>query len=124
MASMTALHARYPLPDWRIDSKFKRDLTLAIAAAIAAETDHWPPATPAEHARRVTEAARAAVEPRVAWLDEGATDGFSYPGDHLVAYIAQLALTRPGEILTPDHYRDLLRAYRHHLESEARRFAG
>ncbi|MDA1384028.1 MULTISPECIES: hypothetical protein [Glycomyces] len=124
MASTTALHARYPLPDWRIDSKFKRDLTLAIAAAIAAETDRWPPATPAEHARRVTEAARAAVEPRLTWLDEGATDGFSYPGDDLVAYIAQLALTRPGEVLTPDHYRDLLRAYRHHLESEARRFEG
>jgi hypothetical protein len=117
-----ALDARYPLPDWTVDSKFKRDLTLAIAAAIGAETDHWPPATPAEHAQRVTHAARAVLEPRLTWLDEGTTDGFSYPGDDLVAYIAQLALTRPGETLTTDHYRDLLRAYRHHLETEARRF--
>jgi hypothetical protein len=124
MAAAAPLHARYPLPEWTVDSVFKRDLTLAIAAAIAAETDHWPPATPAEHARRVTQAARAAVEPRLDWLAEGATDGFSYPGDDLVAYIAQLALTRPGELLTPDHYRDLLRAYRHHLESTASRFEG
>jgi hypothetical protein len=117
-----ALQARYPLPDWHVDSKFKQDLTLAIAEAIGSETERWPPGTTAEHAKRVTQAVRDALEPRLTWLDEGATDGFSYPGDDLVAYIAQLTLTRPGEIFTPDHYRELLRAYRRYLELEARRF--
>jgi hypothetical protein len=123
MAPATAaLQARYPLPDWTVDSKFKRDLTLAIAEAIGRATERWPPGTTAEHAKRVTQAVRDAIEPHLTWLDEGVTDGYSYPGDDLVAYITQLTLTRPAEVLTPDRYHILLRAYRHYLEAEARRF--
>jgi hypothetical protein len=122
-----ALQDRYPLPDWVVDSKFKQELTQAVADAIALETDRWPhrpgPTALRAHAEHVTMAARAALEPLLAWLHDCDTDGFSYPGDVLVSYIAQLALTRPGETLTPDHYRDLLRTYHRHLALQARAFA-
>ncbi|MDN3241475.1 hypothetical protein [Glycomyces tritici] len=121
-----ALQDRYPLPEWVVDSKFKRELTQAVADAIAAETDRWPshegPSALREHAEHVTMAARTALEPLLAWLQDCDTDGYSYPGDILVSYIAQLALTRPGETLEPGRYRELLRAYRQHLALQARRY--
>jgi hypothetical protein len=70
----------------------------------------------------VTWAVREALEPRLDWLADYLTDGVSYPGDVLVSYISQLALTRPGEAPDTDHYRELLRAYGRHLAQQARRF--
>jgi hypothetical protein len=121
-----ALQDRYPLPEWVVDSKFKQELTQAVADSLATETDRWPdregPSALREYAEQVTMAARGALEPFLAWLRDCDTDGFSYPGDVLVSYIAQLALTRPGETLEPDHYRDLLRAYHRHLALQARSY--
>ncbi|WP_205328650.1 hypothetical protein [Glycomyces sp. YM15] len=108
----TALNARYPLPDWTVDSEFKYELTLAVALTIAAETEYWPelqgPQVMLQHAERVTAAVRAALHPLLSWMEESPTDGFSYPGDPLVSYIAQLALTLPGEAPDADLYRELL----------------
>ncbi|MDA1361004.1 hypothetical protein O1R50_15340 [Glycomyces luteolus] len=107
-----ALDARYPLPEWTIDSDFKYELTLAVALTIEAETEFWPeligPNALLDHAERVTKAVQAALHPLLSWLEESPTDGVSYPGDPLVSYIAQLALTRPGERPDPDLYRELL----------------
>jgi hypothetical protein len=121
-----ALHARYPLPHWVVDSKAKHGLTLAIADAIAAAIEHLPrfqgPTAHWDYAEHVTRAVREVLEPWLDWLADNLTDGVSYPGDVLVSYISQLALTRPGETLDPDHYRELLRAYSRYLVQQARRF--
>lgn len=127
MPRAASLDARYPLPDWMVDTGFKRDLTLAVAAAVDTATERWPdlqgPQAQSEHAARVTAAARAALAPLLTWLDESPGDGVSYPGDPLVSYIGQLALTRPGESPDPGHYRELLRAYSRHLRALAARFS-
>lgn len=121
-----ALQARYPLPHWAVDSKAKHGLTLAVADAIATAVEHWPrfrgPTAQRDYAEHVTRAVREALEPRLDWLADNLTDGVSYPGDVLVSYIAQLALTRPDEAPDTDHYRELLRAYGRHLVQQARRF--
>lgn len=113
------LRARYPLPEWAADSEFKRELTLAIAQTLATATEHWPDLPGAtgqmDYARHVTRTVQARLKPLLAWLDEYPTDGYSFPGDTLVAYISQLALTRPGEPDDTDRYRELLRAYGHYL---------
>lgn len=119
------LQARYPLPDWVADSKFKQELTLAVAAAIGEAIERWPHleghSALREHAGHVTQAARDALGPHLAWLEDSDTDGFSYPGDVLVSYISQLALTRPGEASDPDRYRELLQAYHRYLVQEVQR---
>jgi hypothetical protein len=119
MARAASLDARYPLPDWTVDTGFKRDLTLAVAAAVGNAVEEWPdlegPQAQSVHAERVTAAARAAIAPLLTWLEESPGDGVGYPGDPLVSYIGQLALTRPGEAPDPRHYRELLRAYSRHL---------
>jgi hypothetical protein len=121
-----ALQARYPLPHWVVDSKAKHGLTLAVADAIATEIEHWPrfhgPTAQWDYAEHVTRAVREALKPWLDWLADNLTDGVSYPGDVLVSYIGQLALTRPGEAPDTDHYRELLRAYGRYLEQQARRF--
>jgi hypothetical protein len=111
------LEARYPLPDWVIDSKFKQELTLAVAEAILAETERRPdgPSARRGYAEHVAHTVRKTLEPLLAWLADSTTDGVSYPGDVLVSYISQLALTRPGEDPDPDHYRELLRTYGRYL---------
>ena len=125
-ASQADLHDRYPLPEWVIDSKFKQRLTLAIADTIAAEVERRPgleaPASQQDYAEHVTRAAHDALKPLLTWLEDHTTDGFSYPGDPLVSYIAQLALTRPDETPDIDRYRDLLRSYSRYLAQQAQRF--
>lgn len=120
------LQDRYPLPDWVVDSEFKRELTLTVASAIAGEVKRWPrlhgPKAQLDHAARVTQAVCDALEPRLAWLRDYITDGFSYPGDVLVSYISQLALTRPGEAPDADRYRELLRTYERYLIHQAHPF--
>jgi hypothetical protein len=114
-----ALEARYPLPEWAIDSEFKYELTLAVALTVQAETEYWPDLeglhAMKDHAERVTAAVRAALYPLLSWMEESPTDGFSYPGDPLVSYIAQLALTRPGEAPDTERYRGLLEYYSRYL---------
>lgn len=120
------LQARYPLPDWIVDSKFKQGLTLAIAEAIGDTVEHWPdfqgPTAQGDHAEHLTRVVRDAIKPWLTWLDDNVTDGVSYPGDVLLAYIFQLALTRPDEDPDPDRYRELLRSYARYLTQQARRF--
>lgn len=120
------LQARYPLPDWVVDSKFKQGLTLAVANTICEEIENWPsfkgPTAQLDYAGHVTQAVRDTLKPWLTWLDDYDTDGFSYPGDPLVSYISQLALTRPGEPPDTDHYRELLRSYGRHLVQLAQRF--
>lgn len=121
-----ALQARYPLPDWTVDSKFKQELTRAIAETIDAQTEHWPDATKPtaqqDYAEHVAQTVRAVLVPRLTWLADSVTDGVSYPGDVLVSYITQLALTRPGEAPDTGHYRELLRSYSRYLAQQARSF--
>ncbi|GAB3652842.1 hypothetical protein [Glycomyces tarimensis] len=120
------LQARYPLPDWVVDSKFKQGLTLAVADTIEQEVDRWPafqgPTAQQDHAEHVTKAVRRTLKPWLTWMSDSITDGFSYPGDVLVSYISQLALTRPGEAPDTDRYRELLRSYSRYLVHQARRF--
>lgn len=113
---------RYPLPDWEIDTNFKQDLTVAVADAIGEALQSWPDLTVKDHAERVTAVVRTALNPHLDWLHDSVTDGFSYPGDVLVSYVSQLTLTRPGEELDPEQYRELLDDYRAYLLSEARRY--
>jgi hypothetical protein len=75
-----------------------------------------------EYAEHVTKAVHAALEPLLAWLEDYTTDGFSYPGDPLVSYISQLALTRPDETPDTDQYRELLRDYARYLARQAEHF--
>lgn len=123
-----ALQARYPLPDWVVDSKFKQGLTLTIAETIEKELEHPPactgPAAQRDYAEHVTRVVLDALEPWLTWLDESSTERVSYPGDVLVAYIAQLAVTRHREVPDLDRYRELLRTYVRHLAQEARRYGG
>lgn len=113
------LRARYPLPEWAADSEFKRALALAIAETLAEATERWPdlqgPADQMDYARYVTAIVQARLKPLLAWLEDYPTDGYSYPGDTLVAYISQLALTRPDEPEDTDRYREILRVYGRHL---------
>ncbi|MFG3340807.1 hypothetical protein [Glycomyces sp. NPDC048151] len=114
---------RYPLPDWKVDTNFKRDLTMTVADAIGDALMSWPAdLTVKAHAERVTAAVRTALNPHLDWLHDSVTDGFSYPGDVLVSYVSQLTLTRPGEVLDVEHYRELLRSYRAHLVMQAHKY--
>jgi hypothetical protein len=120
------LEAQYPLPDWTVDSKFKQDLTRAVAEAIGAATEQWPdlqgPGAQLDYAEHVTKTVLEAMKPLLHWLKDYTTDGFSYPGDPLVAYISQLALTRPDEAPQTDRYRQLLRYYGRYLARQAEHF--
>lgn len=119
---------RYPLPDWAVDSPCKYGLTLTVANAIGDEVEHWPSFTGhtalGDHARRITRAVLDTLDPGLAWLTwlTGITDGVSYPGDELVSYISQLALTRPDETPDPDNYRKLLRYFSWYLSQQAEHF--
>jgi hypothetical protein len=120
------LQERYPLPDWGIDAPWKYGLTLTAAKAIGKEVEHWPgftgPTALQDYAGLVTRAVLDALEPGLTWLTwlTGITDGISYPGDELVSYISQLALTRPGEVPDTGHYRVLLRNYSWYLFATTR----
>ncbi|WP_030159965.1 hypothetical protein [Glycomyces sp. NRRL B-16210] len=120
------LRERYPLPQWVVDSPFKQELTLTVAEAIGAATGRWPefegPGAQLDYAGHVTRAVLDAIGPLLAWLDESPTDGYSYPGDPLVSYISQLALTRPREAADTGRYRELLRLYGRYLTQQALRF--
>ncbi|MFC3495732.1 hypothetical protein [Glycomyces rhizosphaerae] len=119
---------RYPLPDWVVDSPCKHGLTLTVADAIGNEVEHWPSFTGTtalgDHARRITRAVLDTLNPGLAWLTwlTGVTDGISYPGDELVSYISQLALTRPDETPDPEHYRELLHYFSWYLFQQTKRF--
>jgi hypothetical protein len=117
------LQARYPLPDWVVDSKFKQGLTLTVAHAIGEEVERRKgPTAQRDFADRVTRAVREALKPSLTWMADSPSDGVGHPGDVLVSYISQLALTRPGEDPDPDRYRELLRAYGRYLVRQARHF--
>ncbi len=120
------LQARYPLPEWVVDTKFKHGLTLAVAATIEREVGRWPslkgPTAQQDFAEDVTQAVLDAIKPWLNWLKDSVTDGVSYPGDVIVSYISQLALTRPGEAPDAGHYRELLRMYGQYLVQQAQRF--
>ncbi|MEU6860919.1 hypothetical protein AB0B28_18840 [Glycomyces sp. NPDC046736] len=120
------LQERYPLPEWVVDSPFKQELTLAVADAIGAATERWPlfegEGAPLDYASYVTRAVLGAIAPLLEWLNESPTDGYSYPGDPLVSYISQLALTRPGETPDAGRYRELLGLYSEYLRARALHF--